>query len=114
VKFLLIFILLFSHLAAPAQLNKKKLDSLSRDINNWQKEHQAYIDSFKKAQDSIMKSHLKKPVIIATQPAPLTVSKDKEPEPEKKTGYWLPVVLAALLILLLAAVWYRRNKNRVS
>jgi hypothetical protein len=102
--FRFLFLLLFP-LPLMAQVDQRKLDSLSRHIDSSQKALRHWQDSFTKRQDSVYNTQLKKEDRPGIQALP------EEKEKKLKGSRTVILILIASALILLVIIWWSRRRR---
>jgi hypothetical protein len=102
--FRFLFLLVFP-LPLMAQVDQRKLDSLSRHIDSSQKALRHWQDSFTKHQDSVYNTQLRKEDRQNSQALP----QENEKKIKSNTTVIL-ILITSALILLVIIWWYRRRR----
>jgi hypothetical protein len=110
---LLLFIpALFFISTSYSQINQSKLDSLSRSINSSAKAYRAWQDSFKKAQDSVYRSALKKDLQKSRSGRENFSAEERRRKERERQQTTLRIILSIAILITAVFVWRRRRKTK--
>jgi len=109
---LLLILGLLSVFTSYSQINQNKLDSLSRSINSSAKAYRAWQDSFKKVQDSIYRSAIKKDLQKNRSDLQNFSEEERRRKEKERQQTILRIVIGIAILITAVFAWRRRRKTR--
>jgi deoxyribodipyrimidine photolyase-like uncharacterized protein len=109
---LLPVIVLLLHLSIHAQIDQKKLDSLSRSIDSSAKAYKYWQDSFAKQQDSIYHAAISKEIKKDSRNPDEFLLEEKREEAEERQQTILRIVTGVVLLVIGIIALIRRRKTK--